>query len=272
MQPWFSAEPALRRRRVGMSHSRIVPAFFLVALVHIMVIAGFVTTVSAPPLHRVRSEAMMAQLIQSAPTSTHSPVAVQSPFKPPRDQATHTALRASAQVAAGASPRHASPHPAPEVRPPSAHARDSLAPAGDVSSPQSGQPAKQAVADSGLSPAHAGAAAPAAPTNASSAAAPETVAQAPAEPVDHADCRIAKPTYPEVSKRRGETGTATVRFVVGTQGGVDDITLVKSSGFARLDEAAIEALRQSSCRPQLAHGSPVRASYVQAFMFGLDDD
>jgi periplasmic protein TonB len=271
MQPGFSAEPALRRRRVGMSHSRIVPAFFLVALVHVILIAGFVTTASAPPSHRVRSEAMMAQLLQSAPTSTHSPVAVPLPLKPPRAQATHTALRASAEIAAGASPRPTSPRSAPEVRPRSANARDSIAPGGDASH-QSGQPPKQAVTDSGASPALAAAAPPAAPTNAASAAAPETIAQAPAEPVDHADCRIAKPTYPEVSKRRGETGTATVRFVVGIRGAVDDIALVKSSGFARLDEAAIEALHQSTCRPQLEHGSPVRASYVQAFMFGLDDD
>ena len=63
-----------------------------------------------------------------------------------------------------------------------------------------------------------------------------------------------------------------MRFVVGTRGAVDEVTLVKSSGYARLDEAVIEALRQSTCRPQFEHGSPVRASYVQAFMFGLDDD
>ena len=95
-----------------------------------------------------------------------------------------------------------------------------------------------------------------------------TVAQAPAEPSDHTACRIAKPTYPESSKRRGETGTVTVRFIVGERGAVDDIALVKSSGFARLDEAAIDALRESTCQP----GSAVRASYIQAFKFGLEDE
>lgn len=90
--------------------------------------------------------------------------------------------------------------------------------------------------------------------------------------VEHADCRIAKPAYPALSKRRGEAGTASVRFVIGTTGAIDGITLVKSSGFARLDDAALGALRESTCRPYLENGSPIRVSYVQPFTFGLEGD
>ena len=90
--------------------------------------------------------------------------------------------------------------------------------------------------------------------------------------VDHADCRIVKPSYPELSRRRGEAGTVTVRFVIGTTGAIDTVTLVKSSGFARLDDAAVEALRASTCQPYVENGSPIRATYVQAFTFGLDYD
>ena len=100
----------------------------------------------------------------------------------------------------------------------------------------------------------------------------ETIAIAAPKHVDHADCRIVKPAYPELSKRRDETGTATVRFVIGTTGAIDTVTLVKSSGFARLDDAAVQALRESTCQPYVENGAPIRASYVQAFTFGLDDD
>jgi protein TonB len=256
-----------------MSDFRIVPAFLLVALIHVMVIAGFVTTVNAPPPFRqVRSEAMMAQLLQSEPRSARSSAAVQTPVKPPHAQTTRTALRASREIAAGAPPQQTSPSVPTDARPPSAKAKDAIAPAGAASPGQPRQPPKQATADHGPASAQAVATAPAAPSNASSSATRETVAQAPAAALDHADCRIAKPAYPELSKRRGETGTATVRFVVGTGGAIDEIVIAKSSGFARLDEAAIEALRQSTCRPQVENGAPVRASYVQAFMFGLDDE
>jgi len=273
MQAWFSAEPAPRRRRAGMSDFRIVPAFLLVALIHVMVIAGFVTTVSAPPPFRqVRSEAVMAQLLQSEPVTTRSPAAVQTPVKPPHAQTTHTALQSSSDIAAGAPPRRTSPRVAVDARLPAAKAKDAIGPAGAVSPDQPRQPPKQAKADPGPASAQAEAAAPVAPSSASSSATRETVAQAPAATHDHPDCRIAKPSYPELSRRRGETGTATVRFVVGMGGAIDDITLAKSSGFSRLDEAAIGALRQSTCRPQIQNGSPVSGSYVQAFTFGLDDD
>ncbi|MGN6316009.1 energy transducer TonB [Trinickia sp.] len=100
----------------------------------------------------------------------------------------------------------------------------------------------------------------------------DTIAITTPKRVEHADCRIVKPAYPELSKRRSETGTATVRFVIGTTGAIDSVTLAKSSGFPRLDDAALEALRESTCAPYVENGSPVRASYEQAFKFGLEDD
>jgi protein TonB len=110
-----------------------------------------------------------------------------------------------------------------------------------------------------------------APSTARSAA-HDTITIATPRRVEHVDCRIVKPAYPELSKRRSEAGTATVRFVIGTTGAIDSVTLAKSSGFPRLDDAALEALRESACAPYVENGSPVRASYEQAFKFGLEDD
>jgi periplasmic protein TonB len=87
--------------------------------------------------------------------------------------------------------------------------------------------------------------------------------------VSHLDCRIVTPDYPNRSKRLGETGTAYVRFVVGLTGQIEDVELKKSSGFDRLDGAALDAMRASSCEPYLENGAPVRAAYTQPFNFAL---
>jgi protein TonB len=257
-----------------MSHSRIVPAFFLVALVHLMVIGGLLATVSAPRPRPVRSEAMMAQLLQPEPAD--APAIVKGAAKPPRAPAAYTPpipLRPSSDTARMAPPARPPFHSARDAHSIAANARDAHAPASQRSSPPTMQPPQSSSnTDSPASGTQAAPATAIAPGNASSPAARETVAQPQPVPLDHGDCRIAKPTYPALSKRRGETGTATLRFTVGMRGTVDSVVLVKSSGFARLDEAAVDALRQSTCQPPLENGSPVRASYIQAFMFGLDDD
>ena len=88
-------------------------------------------------------------------------------------------------------------------------------------------------------------------------------------PVSQVDCSIAQPDYPEAARRRGEAGTAVVRFVVGATGQVESIQLRHSSGYARLDEAALDALRSSTCRPHRENGMPVPVMFEQSFVFGL---
>lgn len=89
--------------------------------------------------------------------------------------------------------------------------------------------------------------------------------------VPHLDCRIAQPEYPMLSRRRGETGIAYVRFVVGLTGRIEDIALKQSSGFGRLDDAALAAMHDSACKPYIEDGQPVRAAYTQPFDFNLRD-
>jgi protein TonB len=89
--------------------------------------------------------------------------------------------------------------------------------------------------------------------------------------VSHVDCTIPKPDYPDISKRRGENGTAIVRFVVGLTGRIETVQLQTSSGYARLDEAALAAVHASVCQPYSENGAPVRAAYSQSFVFGLSD-
>lgn len=107
--------------------------------------------------------------------------------------------------------------------------------------------------------------------SAASADGRETLAISTPKNVRHIDCRIVKPDYPALSRRRGEAGMAEVKFVIGLTGAIESVELAKSSGYPRLDEAALAAMRTSACRPYTENGAPVRAAYTQPFAFAFDD-
>lgn len=69
-----------------------------------------------------------------------------------------------------------------------------------------------------------------------------------------------QPSYPTASRRLGEEGTVVVRVVVGTDGRVVRASIARSSGSARLDEAALKrALVAWRFVPALRDGVPVEA-------------
>ncbi|WP_442793448.1 energy transducer TonB [Paraburkholderia sp. HP33-1] len=109
--------------------------------------------------------------------------------------------------------------------------------------------------------------------SAASAPAAQPALPASTEPrnVSHVDCSIPKPDYPDISKRRGEHGTAVVRFVVGLTGRIETAQLQTSSGSTRLDDAALAAVHAGGCQPYTENGTPVRAAYSQSFVFGLTE-
>ena len=51
--------------------------------------------------------------------------------------------------------------------------------------------------------------------------------------------------YPYMARKRGQTGTVTVRVRIAPDGGLREATIVASSGVAGLDEAAIELVGRS---------------------------
>lgn len=55
-----------------------------------------------------------------------------------------------------------------------------------------------------------------------------------------------KQHYPRRSRRRGEEGTVTVRFVIEHDGRITGVSIIDSSGHSRLDQAAIETLRRAA--------------------------
>ena len=71
-----------------------------------------------------------------------------------------------------------------------------------------------------------------------------------------------KPGYPIMSKRLGEEGQVLLRVLVSSQGGAEQVQLLRSSGFPRLDEAAQEAVAKWRFVPARV-GSVATTAWVQ---------
>ena len=198
---------------------------------------------NAPPPKEIEVQSITAQLIPPAPAA--QPVAVQSAAQP--------------------APPKPVPREKPKVEPKPVQ--------------KAVKPTPQPVAQS-PSPTPAPAAAdptpaPAAPAPAAPAAAPgparETMQVSAPKNVSALSCNFVKPTYPSMSRRRGETGTAYVHFIIGVTGKIESVQLQKSSGYPRLDEAALDATRASTCPPYIENGQAIRAAHTLPFNFTLDD-
>jgi periplasmic protein TonB len=74
-------------------------------------------------------------------------------------------------------------------------------------------------------------------------------APAPHQPVSvlpHIDTTASRePEYPPVSRRLGEQGTVILSVLVDANGRATDAKIVQSSGFPRLDQAAIDGVKAS---------------------------
>ena len=75
--------------------------------------------------------------------------------------------------------------------------------------------------------------------------------------------------YPSFSKRSGEQGTVIVRLIIDQTGSVEDVALLQSSSFPRLDRAASEIGRRYRFKPYVVNGSPQRISTNLLIKFNL---
>lgn len=67
--------------------------------------------------------------------------------------------------------------------------------------------------------------------------------------------------YPPLSRRLSEQGTVTLHFSVQADGSVTSVTVAKSSGFSRLDEAAIQCANGWRYFPATNNGKPFAVGY-----------
>jgi protein TonB len=75
--------------------------------------------------------------------------------------------------------------------------------------------------------------------------------------------------YPSFSKRSGEQGSVVVRLIIAENGEVEDVALLQSSSFPRLDRAASDIGRRYRFKPFLVNGTPQRISTNLLIKFNL---
>lgn len=101
-------------------------------------------------------------------------------------------------------------------------------------------------------------AAPPAPVSAPAPAPPSPSATVTSDALGTRMISGAPPRYPVESRRKKEQGTVELALVLGLDGRVETISIASSSGFARLDQAALEAVRRWRWAPTLRDGTPVK--------------
>ena len=78
------------------------------------------------------------------------------------------------------------------------------------------------------------------------------------------------PEYPRQSMRMNEEGKVVLRVELGEDGHITNAVVKLSSGYPRLDEAALSAIKTWRCRPSVQNGVAVRAMALQPFNFTLE--
>jgi periplasmic protein TonB len=88
---------------------------------------------------------------------------------------------------------------------------------------------------------------------------PAAAKPAPAPVMVAASARMdscAKPRYPAASERMGEEGVVSLKFLISENGQVLSGSVEKSSGYKRLDDAALSAISLCKFKPATVDGKP----------------
>ena len=90
-----------------------------------------------------------------------------------------------------------------------------------------------------------------------------TAETSPSPPVaETANMTVSKrvdPVYPATSRRNGEQGMGMFRVLVDEKGHPTDVQVLKSTGFQRLDAAAMEAIRKWAFKPAVQNSQAVQS-------------
>ena len=83
--------------------------------------------------------------------------------------------------------------------------------------------------------------------------------------------RMPQVVYPPLSLRRAEAGQVIVRAYIGTEGGAPrTVQVERSSGHARLDQAALSAVQAARFKPYAEKGQPVEGWALIPIRFQLE--
>ena len=223
--------------------------FLLVAGAHIALLLALLSLDRTAPV-LMRWVPLTVSLLP-APRHLPQPLAV-----PPA--AVHRPAPSRAQAAPALPPQPA-PAAQPLALPPLATRDDAAALPRAFATPAATAPAAE--------PAPA-AATPASPTPAPATALPPPRRQLAPSAVQY---RVLPPVeVPRAARRAGESGTVWLRVVVDVTGAPAQVSLHRSSGFARLDEQALWAMRQARFRPHSEDGRAVEVEVIAPIEYPAD--
>lgn len=107
---------------------------------------------------------------------------------------------------------------------------------------------------------------------------PEPVAEVPSKPagpVHLSELSLgcperSEPNYPPASRRTGEQGQVKLRVELDEEGHIAAVKVLASSGYPRLDNAGVNAVKSWRCNAATRDGKAVRAVALQTFDFILE--
>ena len=156
------------------------------------------------------------------------------------------------------------PRPRPTPRPVDKPVAEPLAPS--VPNPPTVEPEAPVAAPAASAPATA---APVKPAAAPAPPAPPKI-ELPSSNAKHLN--NTPPPYPPLSQRLNEQGTVVVNAQIGTDGTASQATIRTSSGYHRLDSAALQAVLRWRYVPGKRNGQAEAMFYDIAISFNLDRD
>lgn len=186
--------------------SRRLAAAGLTLLLHAGVVFALVQTSHVEPQPLSVAPPVMVQFLAPEPTPVAPPIEPVVQPEPPKPR-----------------PEPPKPKPVKKKTPPLVLAKATTAPSANAPK---------------VAPKPTSSVAKTAPAKAAPVAAP---VQAPRADLDYLNNRA--PTYPSMSRKLKEQGTVQIRVRTDASGKVLEIRLEQSSGYARLDEAALRAVR-----------------------------
>lgn len=78
------------------------------------------------------------------------------------------------------------------------------------------------------------------------------------------------PVYPKLSKRLKEQGTVILSMLISAEGRIEAISIKESSGFSRLDQAAMSAAAKWRYEPATINGKAIANTYLMPIEFKLN--
>lgn len=221
-------------------------ALAMVVTAHALAIGWAVHRAPSVPLQAIEPPRLTATLIAPAPREALAPAPRPSPAEPPPKP----------QRPTSAPPK---PTPAPTPKPPA---------------PRPAEPSAAAQpSESRPTPATASAPAidPSAKTQAATSPQPAPASEAVVPP--HADASHLgnpAPRYPALSRKLGEEGEVQLKLLVKSDGSVGEVQVRRSSGYERLDQAALRAAWHWRFVPARQGNTPIDYWYLQSVRFALD--